>query len=68
MDLFLARHEQRAVTGGNRIQYMGRTFEIGPTARKRVWLVIQSDEFHVVEEDPLAHRDRWPLKLGTFRL
>lgn len=68
MDLFLARHEQRAVTGGNRVQYMGRTFEIGPTARKRVWLVIRPEVLHVVEEDPLAHRDRWPVKLGTFRL
>ena len=68
MDLFLARHEQRAVTGGNRVQYLGRTFEIGPTARKRVWLVIRPEVLHVVEEDPLAHRDRWPVKLGTFRL
>ena len=68
MDLFLARHERRAVTGGNRIQYMGRTFEIGPTARKHVWLVIRPGVLHVVEEDPLAHRDRWPAKLGTFRL
>ena len=68
MDLFAARHETRAVVGGNRIQFRGRTYEIGATARTRVWLVIRPDEFPVVEEDPLAHRDRWPLKLGSFRL
>lgn len=66
MDLFAARHETRAVVGGNRIEFMGRSYEIGATSRKRVWLVIHPNVFHVVEEDPLAHRDRWPPRLGSF--
>ena len=68
LELFAARHEMRTVVGGNRIQYGGRTYEIGPTARKRVWLVIRPDVLRVVEEDPLEHPERWPRKLGSFRL
>lgn len=41
LELFAARHEMWTVVGGNRIQYGGRTYEIGQTATKRVWLVIR---------------------------
>lgn len=67
-ELFAARHEMRTVVGGNRIQYGCRTYEIGSTTKKRVWLVIQPGVLRVVEEDPLECPKRWPRKLGSFRL
>ena len=68
LDLFEARHVERSVSGGNRIRFNGREYEISPTTRKRVWLVIRRDRFWVVDDDPLKSRGRWPVKLGCFGL
>ncbi len=67
LDLFLARHVERSVSCGNRIKYNGREYEIAPTQRKKVWLVINKNHVWVVEDDPLASRTHWPVKLGSFR-
>jgi hypothetical protein len=67
LDLFMARHERRRVTGGNRIAYGGREYEIAPTQRKHVWLVIHPDRFYVVERDPLENRRQWPPRLAEYR-
>ena len=67
LDLFMARHEKRRVSGGNRIAYRGREYVIASTTRKHVWLVIHPDRFYVVDRDPLENRTQWPRKLAEYR-
>lgn len=69
MDLHMAYHEPRTASKANTIDYQGTTWNITPTSRKNVALVIHPQrQFWVVESMPDPRKPQWPNILGKFTL
>jgi len=69
MDLHMAYHQPRAVSRANTIDYNGQSWNITPTLKRKVALVIHPQrQFWVVESMPDPREPQWPTILGKFTL
>lgn len=69
MDLHMAYHLPRNVSRANTIEYNGHSWNITPTLRQKVALVIHpAKQFWVVETMPDPCHPTWPTVLGKFTL
>jgi hypothetical protein len=69
LDLHMAYHKPRVVSPANTIEYNGHTWNITPTRKKKVALIIHPHkQFWVVETMPDPRKPQWPDVLGKFTL
>lgn len=69
LDLHMAYHQHRVVSSANTIEYEGHTWNIAPTRKKKVALIIHPNtQFWVVETMPDPREPQWPDVLGKFTL
>ena len=69
LDLHLAWHEPRRVSGNTRIEYAGRNWTITATAQTYVWLVTHPGiRFWVVAARPDPLQPQWPDILAKYDL
>jgi hypothetical protein len=69
LDLHLALHLGRRVNADHQIDFLGRSWPIGATARHTVTLIHHpQSQFWVVSQPPKPPQNRWPEILGKFSL
>jgi len=69
MDLHWALHFSRRTNADHQIDFLGRSWPIGPTQRRTVTLVHHPDlQFWVIAHRPTAPDHRWPHILAKFSL
>lgn len=69
MDLHLAIYLARRVNADHEVDFLGRSWPIGPTARHTVTIVHHPlSQFWVVTEAPKSPQNHWPEILGRFSL
>jgi hypothetical protein len=69
LDLHLALHLRRRVNADHQIDFLGRSWPIGATARHNVTLIHHpQSQFWVISQPPQLPQNRWPEILGKFSL
>jgi hypothetical protein len=69
LDLHLAIYLGRRVNADHQIDFLGRSWPIGPTARHSVTIIHHPQrQFWVVPNPPTPPHNRWPDILGRFSL
>jgi hypothetical protein len=69
LDLHLALHLRRRVNADHQIDFLGRSWPIGATARHNVTLIHHPlSQFWIVSQPPQSPLNRWPEILGKFSL
>ncbi len=69
LDLHMAYHMPRSVSRANTIEYNGLSWNITPTLKRKIALVIHpGKQFWVVESMPDPCNPAWPIVLGKFTL
>ena len=68
LDLHLAIHHTRVVQKAGEISFLGRRWEITPSASKQVTIVQQPQSFRVIPQPPTPQTPQWPDILAEYRL
>jgi hypothetical protein len=69
LDLHLALHFGRRVNADHQVDFLGRSWPIGATARHTVTLIHHPQcQFWIVSHPPKPPENRWPEILGRFSL
>lgn len=69
LDLHLALHLSRRVNADHQVDFLGRSWPIGATARRTVTIIHHpQSQFWIVPQPPQPPDNRWPDILGRFSL